>query len=95
MAYRLTYTFEVSWVPPGVGPFSTPPDAGDAAGGTGQTLLVANQVGGLSVQGSGTGGAIQAADITTLLSGVSPDISAQLNQPANLALMQRWPLGQN
>lgn len=95
MGYRISYSVQVSWVPPGVGPFSTPQDYGDGAGGTGQTLEIGNQIGGQSVQGSGTGGAIQAADITTLLSGVSADMSAQLNQPANLALMQRWPLGQN
>jgi hypothetical protein len=95
MAYRLTYTYQMSWVPPGVGPFSTPQDYGDGAGGTGQTLAVSNQIGGQSIQGSGTGGAIQAADITTLLATVSTDISAQLNQAANLALLQRWPSGGN
>jgi hypothetical protein len=95
MAYRLTYTYQLSWIPPGVGPFSTPPDYGDGAGGTGQTLSIGNQIGGQSIQGSGSNNAIQASDITTLLATVSTDISAQLNSPANLALLQRWPTGGN
>ena len=95
MAYRLTYQFEISWVAPGVGGQSTPPYPGAAASGAGQTLTVDNAVGGQSVQGAGTGGAITAAGITTLLAGVSADISGQLNSPANLALMQSWPSGGN
>ena len=95
MAYRLTYIFQVTWVPPGVGPNSTPPYYGDGSAGNGQALAVSNQTGGQSVQGAGTGGAITVAGITTLLAGVSADISAQLNSPANLALMQSWPSGGN
>jgi hypothetical protein len=95
MAYRLTYTFQISWVPPGIGPTGTPPYYGDGASPPGNTLALGNQVGGQSVQGSGTGGAIQAADINTLTAAVQADLVAQLNQPANLALLQRWPSGGN
>jgi hypothetical protein len=95
MVYRLTYTFEVNWVPPGVGPFSTPQDYDSGGSGNGQTIALGNSIGGQSVQGTGTGTAIQSADITTLLSGVTADMSTQLNQAAILALMQRWPSGGN
>ena len=91
MAYRLRYTFNVDWVGPGQGP-SGSPQVGPG-GGNAQTLGGINQAGGQNIGGSGAGGIIQAADITTLTNAMAADVSAQLNLTANLGEMQGWPQG--
>ena len=91
MAYRLRYTFSVDWVGPGQGS-SGSPQVGPGAGNA-QTLGLINQAGGQNIQGSGAGGSIEAADITTLTNAAAADMSAQLNLAANLATMQGWPTG--
>ena len=91
MAYRLRYTFNVDWVGPGQGPMGSPqvgPGNSNA-----QTLGLLNTPGGQNIAGSGAGGIIQAADITTLTNAAAADMVAQLNLAANLATMQGWPTG--
>ena len=91
MAYQLRYTFNIDWIGPGMGPFSniqTGPGNSNA-----QTLGLINKPGAQDIAGSGSGGIIQAADITTLTNAAAADMAAQLNLPANLAIMQGWPQG--
>ena len=96
MGYRLTYTFQLAWVAPGIGPFSAPSYPGDGSSpGTGQVLGFGNSTNGQSVAGAGTGNIIIGTDVTTLTNAAAADMAAQLNQASNLALMQSWPLGKN
>lgn len=91
MAYRLTYTFSVSWVGPGQGP-SGSPQVGPGVGNA-QVLTLINQAGGQNIQGSGANGIIEAADITTLTDNAQTDMYNQLTAAANLATMQGWETG--
>ena len=80
MAYRLRYTFNVDWVPAGVGagqPNSTNTTI-DCAGGA-QTKGFVQTPGGQYIAGAGTGGILNAADITTLTNAAAADMSTQLN----------------
>ena len=91
MAYRLRYTFNMDWVGPGMGPVGSPqvgPGAGNA-----QTLGLINSPGGQNIAGTGSGGIIQAADISTLTTAAAADMLAQLELATNLATMQGWPQG--
>jgi hypothetical protein len=93
MAYRLRYTFNMDWIGPGMGPIGSPqvgPGNSNA-----QTLGLINKPGAQNIAGSGAGGIIQGADITTLTNAVAVDMAAQLNLAANLAEMQGWPTGGN
>jgi hypothetical protein len=109
MAYRITYDVTVQWVGPGMGPMdgSMVPLRGSEVAGA-QILGVFNISGGQNVAGSGTGGILQAADITLLLvgpaaaggnvgttagGGMAIDISNQLNAAATLAILQGWASG--
>lgn len=91
MAYRLRYTFNVDWVGPGQGPTGSP-QVGPGNSNS-QTLGLINQAGGQNIAGSGSGGIIQGADITTLTNAAAVDMAAQLNLSANLGKMQGWPQG--
>lgn len=91
MAYRLTYTFSVSWVGPGMGPIGSPqvgPGVGNA-----QVLTLINQAGGQNIQGSGANNAIQNADIATLAAAMETDVIAQLENATNIGTMQGWVSG--
>jgi hypothetical protein len=106
MAYRIRYQLNVDWIGAGSGPMGNTvglaagvvgPMAG-AQGGSGlaQTLEVANSVNApypAIIAGSGTGGIIQAADITALMTSMSADLTAQLNLAANLARLQGFASG--
>jgi len=108
MPYRLTYFVNVDWVGAGEGPMggglvgagvttTQGPSSGGALpeGGRGgaQTLGIANGAGGQSIVGSGTGGILLSADITTLLTGMTTDLSAQMNAAATLAKLQGFATG--
>lgn len=94
MAYRLRYVVNVDWVGPGQGPMGggLVPLAGFEAGGA-QTREFTNIAGGQNIVGTGTGGAIATADITTLTNAMAADISAQMNLAANLAQLQGFATG--
>lgn len=47
----------------------------------------------LTAPGQGTGGAINSTDITALVTGLTNDLTAQLNANPALAQMQAWPTG--
>ena len=85
MPYRMRYTFNVDWVPAGVG--ATQPNSGTSvlgSSGGAQTKGFINQAGGQNVAGAGTSGAINATDVTTLTNAAAVDMAAQMN----LALTQ-------
>ena len=89
MAYRIRYRVDVEYLPPGIGPMggtgaSLP---GEAPTGVGPTKAFFNQAGG---QSSPT---FTATDITNLLAALSVDISAQMNNAANLAQVQAFATG--
>jgi hypothetical protein len=95
MAYRLRYQIALDWVGAGEGPMGaqfTPLKGLAGNSGGAQTLGLGNSV----IQqlvGSGAGGILQSADITTLTNAMASDISTQLNAAANLALAQGWATG--
>lgn len=95
MAYRIRYQLTIDWLPPGVGPMSapvTPMQDGQGGAGGAQSLNFSNtQSGALVAAGSGTGGALAAGDVTTLLSAMSTDLTTQLN--AQLSRLGLWPTG--
>jgi hypothetical protein len=94
MPYALKYRVDVEWIGTGVG--ATPPNAQKltfvqsypANAPSGQSPLA-----GPTIAGTGTGGAIAAADITTLTNNMAADISAQMNSAVPLGQMQAWPTG--
>lgn len=95
MAYRIRAMVNLDWVGPGAGPMEAlNPTGGNLPGGgsTGQTLQVrsANTPAEVIV-GTGAGGALASGDITSLLSALTADLSAQLN--AQIATPQGWVSG--
>jgi len=84
MAYRLTYTANISWVGPGQGPMTLP---------NAQTLQLRNTANGQNVSGAGAGGTVNGADVTTLTNAMAADMAAQLNLAANLAIINGWITG--
>lgn len=83
MAYRLRYQVYVDWVGGGMGQIGSPQNPGLQGGGNAQTLILQNAQGGQNITGTGTGGAIAAADITTITNAMAADVLAQMNaQPA-------------
>ena len=68
----------------GMGPMTAP---------SAQKLQFSNVANGQNVAGAGTGGAINAADITTLTNAMAADISAQMNASPSLGQMQAWISG--
>jgi hypothetical protein len=96
MAYRIRYTWNIDWVGPGAGPMeSLNPGSGNLPGGgaSGQTLGgAANfKAAGLLLNGTGTSGALAAADVTNLTNSMAADVAAQLN--AQIAIPQGWVSG--
>ncbi len=84
MAYRLRYSVLVDWVPPGMGlgiNYQTTQIGPQPAGGPAQTLEFVNS----AVPVSST---FTSSDITSLLSTLTTDISAQMNAAATLARVQ-------
>lgn len=96
MAYRLRYQVWMDWVGDGQGPMggATAVIGGSEAGGA-QTRSFFNAAGGQNIVGTGTSGAIAAANITTLLTAMSTDLSTQMNTAANLAQLQGFATGGN
>jgi len=94
MSYRLRYEVSVDWVGDGQGPMggAITQLSGAEAGGA-QTLKFFNAAGGQNIVGTGTGGAIAAANITTLLAAMSADLSTQMNVAAKLAQLQGFATG--
>jgi hypothetical protein len=65
-------------------------------GGTGQTIEIQSSTGGYVVAGTGTSpytGSILNANIATLMTALSADITAQLEAAGPLGIMQGWPNG--
>ena len=93
MAYRMTYVVNIDWIGQGMGQMAAPAIYGSPSSGNAQTLTLFNQSGGQTIQGSGTGGIIQAADITTLMGNMSTDMQAQFKAAGPLAQMQGWVSG--
>lgn len=91
MSYRLRYTFNVDWIGPGQGP-SGSPTAGQG-GGNAQTFGGINAQGGQNIGGTGTAGAIAAADITTLTNAMAADVAAQMNAQPALGRIQGFATG--
>ena len=91
MAYRLSYTYTMSWIGPGMGPVGSPQSV--YCDGNAQSLTLFNKGGGQNIQGSGTGGIIQGADLTTLTNAAAADMAAQLAAQPNLGQMQGWTTG--
>ena len=84
MPYRLTYKFNISWVGAGLSDMAQ-------GGPSAQTLGLINAAGGQNAAGAGTGGAVNAADVTALTNAAAADMAAQLN--ANIAIPQGWISG--
>ena len=93
MAYRMTYSFSVDWLGPGMGPVTGGLLYGNPAGANAQTLTLFNKIGAQTIQGTGAGGAIAAADITALTNAMAADAVAQLNAQPTLGQLQGWPTG--
>lgn len=104
MAYRIRATVNLDWVGAGAGPMEMMyPTGGNLPGGgsNGQSLQVRSTNTGTEIiigtttftqpNGSTIAGALASGDITTLLSALTTDISAQLN--ANLGTLQAWVAG--
>jgi hypothetical protein len=91
MAYRLRYTWNVDWVPPGMGPIGSPQVGPGNANS--QTLGGINLAGAQNAPGSGASGVINGTDITNMTNAMATDVAAQLNLAANLTTMQGWPQG--
>lgn len=90
MAYRLNWTASVDWLGPGMGPVTAvglPQPNGNS-----QTKTFAQSVI-ITGIGQGSGGALNAADITAMVAALSTDLTAQLNANPALFQMQQWPTG--
>jgi hypothetical protein len=94
MAYRLVYVVNIEWVGAGMGPMGGQLSVlpGFESGGA-QTLEMSNTPGGQNIVGTGTGGALASADITTITNAMAADIAAKLNVPATLAQVGAWTTG--
>jgi hypothetical protein len=88
MPYRLRYTWNIDWVPSGIGPWANPVGAGGSNGpgaSNNQTLggIDNANTANLTVVGSGTaspaGNQIATGDITTLTTAMASDVSTQAN----------------
>lgn len=94
MAYKLSYVVSIDFVGPGAGPMEgvNPNVAGNfvLGGSTGQRKTFTPATVPI-VAGAGAGNALASGDITTLLTALTTDISAQMN--AQIATMQGWVSG--
>lgn len=96
MAYRLRYSVSIDWIGPGQGPMSGALGAlqGQQGGsGNAQTKEFYNVAGGQNINGTGTGGALASADITTLTNAMAADIALQLNTPPAQGQVQGFATG--
>ena len=96
MAFRIRYQLNIDWLAPGIGPMDgkfSPLSAAQGNADSAQTLNFSNAVGGQVTPGLGTGGALTAAEITTILTAMQTDLSNQLNAAATLARINTWPTG--
>lgn len=93
MSYRLTYTVNVDWVGDGQGPMGGALAIPGFEAGGAQTKQFNNAQGGQNIVGTGTSGALVAANITTLLAAMSADLSSQMNSTANLAQLAGFATG--
>jgi hypothetical protein len=84
----------VDWVGPGAGPMEglVAPNL-PGGGATGQSIAVQSKTGGYVIVGTGTGGAIQNADVAALVALLSTDITAALEAAGPIGVMQGWPQG--
>lgn len=94
MAYRLRYQVFVDWVGAGMGQIGTPPNVGLAEANNAQTLALFNAAATNYIVGTGTGGAIASADITTLTNNMAADISAQMNAQPVFGRLGNFSTGQ-
>jgi len=78
----------MSWIGPGMGP-----DAGSP--GNAQAASVFNVAGGQVIAGTGTGGAIANADISTITTAMAADVLAQLEAQPLFGQMGAWTTGGN
>lgn len=92
MAYRVRYQVEIDWVGGGMGQMGSPQNFGGS--GNAQTLQLDNVVGGQNIVGTGSGGAIAAADITTLANAMAADIAAQMNAQPTFGRLGNFSTGQ-
>jgi hypothetical protein len=90
MAYVLTWSASVSWVGPGQGTIPDPSRPISTGNGATKGFVQTVQ---LMQPGQGASGAINAADITALVAGMSADLTAQLNANPAFFNMGRWPQG--
>ncbi len=89
MAYRLRWKISVDWVPPGMGLALNNVVGPADPGGPAQTLTIFGSQG----ASTPTSSTFTASDITTLLSTISTDASAQFNVAATLARVQAFSSG--
>jgi hypothetical protein len=91
MAYRMTYSVQVIWVGPGLGPMGgalAPPLPQGPAGGA-QVLELQNTANFAGL----TTNTFLTADVTTLTNAMAADIAAQCNVAATLARIQAFSTG--
>lgn len=97
MAYVLRYSVNVDWLGPGEGPASglySPVGGLVGASGGAQTIRFTSAAPAANViAGTGTAGAIAAADITTLVAALSTALTAQMNAATALGTMQGFATG--
>lgn len=97
MPYRMVAQVAIQWVGPGAGPMEQLTAANLPIAGAGAQQLELSTGSANVVPGTGSGTfpftQIASADITTLLTALTTDISAQFNLAANLAKMQGWATG--
>ena len=98
MAYRIRYAAWVDWIGPGssvmtdpVGPLSGP--VGGSGNAQTKAFFNTQNFANTNIQGTGAGGIIQAADITTLTNAIAADISAQMNAQPALGQLQGFASG--
>jgi predicted outer membrane repeat protein len=94
MAYRLRYVVFADWIGPGQGQLTSAQYPGQAGAGNAQTLQLQNVQGGQNIVGTGSGGAIAAADITTLTNAMAADILAQMNAQPTFGRLGNFSTGQ-
>jgi hypothetical protein len=92
--YRIRYQVWVDYVGAGMGQMGSPQQPGLNASGNAQTLILQNTQGGQNIAGTGTGGAIAAADITTLTNAMAADVAAQMNAQPTFGRLGNFTTGQ-
>jgi hypothetical protein len=93
MPYRLRYTWNIDWVGTGMNAMSGSLTPLNIPAGGAQTLGGVNAATGQNIVGTGTGGAILGADITTITTAMAADVAAQANLAPNLAKLQGFATG--